>query len=152
MDIDMLRQGKADQVTLVALVKDCATLEVDPDGLEFLADSVVSEDIAKDSEYKGTRILMDARMGNVCLRMHQGIDIGSGESDSDDRLAPPSGPHRRAAYVSHVGSDSRGLLSVASFRFACLLCRVGGASRVWLRVSRARCMTLFEDACARYSR
>jgi hypothetical protein len=50
MDIDMLRQGKADQATLVALVKDCATLEVDPDGLEFLADSVVPEDIAKDSD------------------------------------------------------------------------------------------------------
>lgn len=41
MDIDMLRQGKADQATLVALVRECATLEVDPDGLDFLPESVV---------------------------------------------------------------------------------------------------------------
>ncbi len=29
MDIDMLRKGKADQTSLLALVKDCATLEVE---------------------------------------------------------------------------------------------------------------------------
>src|SRR3977135_833454 len=52
MDIDMLRQGKADEAPLVALVKDCATLEVESDGLTFLADSVVAEEITKDSEYK----------------------------------------------------------------------------------------------------
>jgi hypothetical protein len=33
MDIDMLRRGKADQASLMALVKDCATLEVEADGL-----------------------------------------------------------------------------------------------------------------------
>ena len=33
MDIDMLRRGKADQVTLMRLVQDCAALEVEPDGL-----------------------------------------------------------------------------------------------------------------------
>jgi hypothetical protein len=43
MDIDMLRKGKADQASLIALV----------DGLTFHADSVASEEITKDSEYKG---------------------------------------------------------------------------------------------------
>src|SRR5580658_6678227 len=51
LDIDMLRKGRADQASLVALVKDCATLEVEADGLTFLADSVVSEPITTDSEY-----------------------------------------------------------------------------------------------------
>lgn len=77
LDIDMLRQGKADQATLVALVKDCATLDVNPDGLDFLADTVAAEEIARDSEYKGTRILMDARMDNVRLRVQ--IDFGVGD-------------------------------------------------------------------------
>jgi hypothetical protein len=77
MDIDMLRKGKADQASLVGLVKDCATLEVEADGLTFLADSVVAEDMTKDSEYKGTRILMDARMDNVRLRIQ--IDFGVGD-------------------------------------------------------------------------
>lgn len=38
----------------MALVKDCATLEVDPDGLSFAAGSIVAEEITKDSEYAGT--------------------------------------------------------------------------------------------------
>jgi hypothetical protein len=59
MDIDMLRKGKADQASLVALVKDCATLDVEPDGLTYIADSAVAEEITKVSEYKGTRIRMD---------------------------------------------------------------------------------------------
>src|SRR5256885_13626668 len=37
VDIDMLRKGKADQESLIALVTDCATLEVETDGLVFLA-------------------------------------------------------------------------------------------------------------------
>jgi len=47
MDIDMLRKGKADQASLVALVKDCATLDVEPDGLTYIADSAVAEEITK---------------------------------------------------------------------------------------------------------
>lgn len=77
MDIDMLRKGKADQATLIALVKDCAALDVAADGLTFFNDSVVAEEITKESEYKGTRILMDARMDNVRLRIQ--IDFGVGD-------------------------------------------------------------------------
>jgi len=77
MDIDMLRKGKADQASLVTLVKDCAGLEVEADGLLFVAESVTAEEITKDSEYKGTRILMDARMDNVRLRVQ--VDFGVGD-------------------------------------------------------------------------
>jgi predicted nucleotidyltransferase component of viral defense system len=77
MDIDMLRKGNADQASLVALVKDCATLEVEADGLTFLAAGVVAEVITKDSEYKGTRVIMDARMDNVRLKIQ--VDFGVGD-------------------------------------------------------------------------
>lgn len=60
----------------MALIKDCATLEVHPDGLDFLPDSVVAEDIAKDSEYKRTRITMGARMSNVRLRVQVNFGVG----------------------------------------------------------------------------
>ena len=76
VDIDMLRKGRADHASLVALIKDCATLEVEADGLVFIADSVVAEDIAKDSEYKGTRVLMQARM-DACVEIQ--IDFGVGD-------------------------------------------------------------------------
>ncbi len=76
-DIDMLRRGNADQSTLVALVRDCASLDVEADGLIFPADSVAAEDITKDSQYTGTRIVLDARIGNVRLRIQ--IDFGVGD-------------------------------------------------------------------------
>jgi Nucleotidyl transferase AbiEii toxin, Type IV TA system len=101
MDIDMLRKGKADQASLIALVKDCATLEIEADGLNFHADSVVSEEITKDSEYKGTRILMDARMDNVRLKIQ--IDFGVG-----DVMVP--GP-RMIEYPAFLGGGTIHLLA-----------------------------------------
>ena len=52
MDIDMLRKGKADQASLLALVKNCATLEVEPDGLTYIADSAVAEEIASSPQLR----------------------------------------------------------------------------------------------------
>ncbi len=101
VDIDMLRKGKADHTSLVALIKDCATLEVEADGLAFIADSVVAEDIAKDSEYKGTRVLMHARMDNVRLKIQ--IDFGVG-----DVMVP--GP-RMIEYPVFLGGDTISLLA-----------------------------------------
>lgn len=101
MDIDMLRKGKADQASLTALVKDCATLDVEADGLTFLADSIVAEEITKDSEYKGTRILIDARMDNVRLKVQ--IDFGVG-----DVMVP--GP-RMIEYPAFLASDTIQLLA-----------------------------------------
>nr|WP_157994542.1 nucleotidyl transferase AbiEii/AbiGii toxin family protein [Peristeroidobacter agariperforans] len=61
----------------MAIVKDCAAIPVEPDGLTFLADSVIAEEITKDSEYTGTRVLMEARMDNVRLRIQ--VDFGVGD-------------------------------------------------------------------------
>lgn len=101
MDIDMLCKGKADQTSLVALVKNCATLEVEPDGLTYIADSAVAEEIAKVSEYKGTRIRMDARIDNVRLKIQ--IDFGVG-----DIMVP--GP-RMIEYPVLLDSDTIRLLA-----------------------------------------
>ncbi|HEY7886812.1 MAG TPA: nucleotidyl transferase AbiEii/AbiGii toxin family protein [Steroidobacteraceae bacterium] len=101
MDIDMLRKGKADEASLVALIKDCATLEVGADGLTFLDNTVAAEEITKDSEYKGTRILMDARMDNVRLRLQ--IDFGVG-----DVIVP--GP-KMIEYPVFLGGDTIQLLA-----------------------------------------
>jgi predicted nucleotidyltransferase component of viral defense system len=101
MDIDMLRKGKADQTSLLALVKDCAILEVEADGLTFLANSAVAEEITKDSEYKGTRILMDARMDNVRLRIQIHFGVG-------DVMVP--GP-RMVEYPVFLGNDTIQLLA-----------------------------------------
>src|SRR5579863_2689123 len=65
------------------------------------ADTVVAEDIANDSDYKGSRILMDARMDNVRLRIQ--IDFGVG-----DVLVP--GP-RMIDYPVFLGSETSHLLA-----------------------------------------
>jgi hypothetical protein len=99
----MLRRGQADQKSLIALVKDCAILDVKPDGLTCLADSVVAEEITKDSEYKGTRILLSARMNNVRLRIQ--IDFGVGDVIVPGPRLQKAGCFRSAAVV---GADFAG--------------------------------------------
>jgi nucleotidyltransferase AbiEii toxin of type IV toxin-antitoxin system len=52
MDIDLLRQGKADRESLITIVRDSATVEDESDGVTFDAESIVAEDISKDAEYR----------------------------------------------------------------------------------------------------
>jgi predicted nucleotidyltransferase component of viral defense system len=96
VDIDMLRCGKADEASLIALIKDCVDLEVQGDGVAYIADSVKAEPITKDAEYKGTRILVDTRMDKV--RLHIQIDFGVG-----DVMVP--GP-RMIEYPVCLGGDT----------------------------------------------
>lgn len=74
---------------------------MEADGLAFLTDSVVAEEITKDSEYTGTRVLMDARMDNVRLRIQ--IDFGVG-----DVMVP--GP-RMIEYPALLDNDTIQLLA-----------------------------------------
>lgn len=69
MDIDLLRQGRADRDSLVAIVRDAAVIEDASDGVIFDPASIVAEDIAKDAEYLGTRVRFAGRMHNVRLRL-----------------------------------------------------------------------------------
>lgn len=69
--------------------------------MTFRADSAVAEQITKDSEYKGTRILMEARMDNV--RLNAQIDFGVG-----DVMVP--GP-RVIQYPVFLGGDMIELLA-----------------------------------------
>lgn len=52
MDIDLLLQGKADRDSLVALVKDCALVEYETDGVIFDPSSIVAEEITRDAVYQ----------------------------------------------------------------------------------------------------
>jgi hypothetical protein len=78
MDIDLLRQGKADRETLIAVVRDSVMVEDESDGVIFDPESIVAEDIAKDAEYLGTRVRLSGRMGKV--RLHLQIDFGVGDA------------------------------------------------------------------------
>jgi Nucleotidyl transferase AbiEii toxin, Type IV TA system len=101
LDIDMLRKGKTDQASLLALIKDCAMLEVEEDGVSFLANTANAEEITKDSKYQGTRVLMEARMDNVRLKIQADFGVG-------DVVVP--GP-RMIEYPVLLGNDSIELLA-----------------------------------------
>jgi hypothetical protein len=93
-------QGRSDELT-GARQGLCDSRSGGRRALTFLANSAVAEEITKDSEYKGTRILMDARMDNVRLRIQ--IDFGVG-----DVMVP--GP-RMIEYPVFLGSDTIKLLA-----------------------------------------
>lgn len=77
MDIDLLRQGKADRKSLIALVQDCALIEDDSDGVIFDPSSIEAEEITKDAVYQGTRVQIAGHMDNVRLNVQ--IDFGVGD-------------------------------------------------------------------------
>jgi hypothetical protein len=78
MDIDLLRRGEADQASLVQLVANCAAIEDSSDGVIFDATTIVAEAIREGTDYGGTRIRLQARMGNV--RQTVQIDFGVGDA------------------------------------------------------------------------
>ena len=78
MDIDFLRRGKADEATLVAIVRDCAAVVDETDGVTFDAQTIVAEPIRDDTSYVDTRVRLVARLGNV--RQTVQIDFGVGDA------------------------------------------------------------------------
>jgi predicted nucleotidyltransferase component of viral defense system len=78
MDIDLLRLGNSDRDSLIALVRDCLAVDGAADGVQFDSNSIFAEDIAKDSNYLGTRVRVAGRMDNVRLNIQ--IDFGAGDA------------------------------------------------------------------------
>lgn len=78
MDIDVLRRGAADRDTLAAIVRKCASMVDESDGVAFDADNMNVETIHEKGGYVGTRIRIPARLDNV--RQVVQIDFGVGDA------------------------------------------------------------------------
>ncbi|RPI77429.1 MAG: nucleotidyl transferase AbiEii/AbiGii toxin family protein [Desulfobacteraceae bacterium] len=94
MDIDMLGRTSNDPTILQNMVRDICSVQVEDDGLLFDPASVQSEAITKDSEYLGLRILLNARMETMRLRLQ--LDIGFG-----DRVYPSPTQVRIPTLLKH---------------------------------------------------
>ena len=77
MDIDMLGRVPNSPETLESVVRDCAVVEVEADGIEFDPASVTSEVIVKDREYQGVRIRIRGLLGKIKLTVQ--LDFGFGD-------------------------------------------------------------------------
>lgn len=102
MDIDLLRRGVADQAALVRLVEQCSAISDANDGVIFEPKTISAEPIRDATEYVGTRIRLQAHLGNV--RQTVQIDFGVGDAVHpepqviDYPVLLPGPPVRLAAY------------------------------------------------------
>ena len=81
-DLDLLSFGASDISRLEGMFREIVNTEVEPDGLEFFAESVRGGRIKEDQEYEGVRLSIQARLEQARLSLQ--IDIGFG-----DAVTPP---------------------------------------------------------------
>lgn len=77
-DLDLLSFGASDIPRLEGVFSEIVNTEVEPDGLEFFAESVRGGRIKEDQEYEGVRLNIQARLEQARLSLQ--IDIGFGDA------------------------------------------------------------------------
>lgn len=77
-DVDLLGFSSAETNDLEEIFRELCLLQVEPDGLLFLPDSVKAEFIREQAVYGGIRVTLEARLGNA--RMPIQCDVGFGDA------------------------------------------------------------------------
>jgi hypothetical protein len=78
MDIDMLGVTDNEEQKLLNQIKQVLRVEVEPDGLIFDTESLQTEQITEEADYKGIRVRFTGTLGSAMVRMQ--IDIGFGDA------------------------------------------------------------------------
>ena len=76
--------------SLAQILRDVCTLQVTPDGLEYLISSVDVSPIREADAYGGLRGTVQARLGNARLRVQIDVGIGDAVVPSPEWLEYPS--------------------------------------------------------------
>jgi predicted nucleotidyltransferase component of viral defense system len=76
-DVDFLGYGDSAAERLVEIFRAICGVEVEPDGVEFLADTVRAEQARENDEYQGVRVTLEARIAGARLSLQ--ADIGFGD-------------------------------------------------------------------------
>lgn len=77
LDVDLLGFGLPSEERLAAIFRDVCVAAVEPDGLDFDADSVTVEPIREEAEYDGLRVRLLTRLGTARVPLQ--IDVGFGD-------------------------------------------------------------------------
>jgi predicted nucleotidyltransferase component of viral defense system len=77
-DADLLGFGDLSNETLTQIFREICTQDVEPDGMEYLPDSVTVTTIREADAYGGWRVTLESRLGNA--RLHLQVDIGIGDA------------------------------------------------------------------------
>jgi len=81
-DLDLLGRGESSVRRLEKVFRDICTVQVEPDGLRFAAETVEGNEIREDLDYGGVRIVLIARLEQARIQIQ--VDIGFG-----DAVTPP---------------------------------------------------------------
>jgi predicted nucleotidyltransferase component of viral defense system len=77
VDMDLLSHGIASSERLVGVFRNVCAVEVEPDGLEFDANSVKAAPIREEQEYQGQRVTLTAFLGKARISIQ--VDVGFGD-------------------------------------------------------------------------
>jgi predicted nucleotidyltransferase component of viral defense system len=77
-DIDLLGFGTSELPQVVKIFQNICQEAVEPDGLEFLPDTMRAIEIREEQEYQGVRVLFEARLENAVIPIQ--VDIGYGDA------------------------------------------------------------------------
>ncbi len=77
-DLDLLSFGASDITRLEDTFREIINAEVEPDGLEFVTDTVRGGRIKEDQEYEGVRVNLQARLEQARISLQ--VDIGFGDA------------------------------------------------------------------------
>ncbi|MBX3131411.1 MAG: nucleotidyl transferase AbiEii/AbiGii toxin family protein [Polyangiaceae bacterium] len=77
-DIDLLGYGSPDVGRLEAIFRDVCEVQVQDDGLVFLAATVKAEPIREDAVYDGIRVTFEAKLGTAKVPVQ--VDVGFGDA------------------------------------------------------------------------
>lgn len=83
-DLDLLAEGTPDIERLEQIFRDVCELEVDSDGLVFVASTVRGQIIREQAAYDGIRINLEARLGKARVQLQ--IDVGFGDAVVPDPM------------------------------------------------------------------
>jgi hypothetical protein len=81
-DLDLLGRGESSVQRLEQVFRDICTVQVEPDGLRFAAETVEGNEIREDLDYGGVRIILIAHLEQARIQIQ--VDIGFG-----DAVTPP---------------------------------------------------------------
>jgi predicted nucleotidyltransferase component of viral defense system len=76
-DLDLLAYGDSAAEGLIEIFKAISGVEVEPDGVEFLAETVRAQQARENDEYQGVQVTLEARIAGARLRIQ--VDIGFGD-------------------------------------------------------------------------
>jgi len=77
-DIDLLGFGPSELPLLEKIFRNICQENVEPDGVEFLPDTLRASEIREDQEYQGVRVQFEARLENAVISIQ--VDIGFGDA------------------------------------------------------------------------